>query len=73
VKHTVADGRIIVPDGQLTTIGVPVRLERHNRLARRRVADRPCLHRALGAGSYHHVHDAASGRKIPACRGCTQH
>lgn len=55
VKHTVVAGRIIVRDGQLTTIDLPVRLERHNRLARRLVADRPCRHRALGAGSYHHV------------------
>lgn len=53
VKHTVVAGRIIVRDGQLTTINLPVRLERHNRLARRLVADRPCRHRALGAGSYH--------------------
>ncbi len=34
MKHTVVNGRIVVRDGRLTTIDLPVHLERHNRLAR---------------------------------------
>jgi cytosine/adenosine deaminase-related metal-dependent hydrolase len=33
VRHTVVNGRILVRDGQLTTIDLPRHLERHNRLA----------------------------------------
>ncbi|MBN8509208.1 MAG: 8-oxoguanine deaminase [Burkholderiales bacterium] len=33
VRHTVVNGRIVVRDGQLATIDLPVHLERHNRLA----------------------------------------
>ena len=33
VAHTVVDGRIVVRDGRLTTLGLPALLERHNRLA----------------------------------------
>ena len=34
VRHTVVNGRVIVRDGQLATLDLPVHLERHNRLAR---------------------------------------
>ena len=34
VKHGVVDGRVVVRDGHVTTIDVPVLIERHNRLAR---------------------------------------
>jgi cytosine/adenosine deaminase-related metal-dependent hydrolase len=33
VRHTVVNGRIVVRDGQLATIDLPMHLERHNRLA----------------------------------------
>jgi cytosine/adenosine deaminase-related metal-dependent hydrolase len=33
VRHTVVNGRLVVRDGQVTTIDLPVHLERHNRLA----------------------------------------
>lgn len=33
VRHTVVNGRVVVRDGQLTTIDLPLHLERHNRLA----------------------------------------
>lgn len=33
VAHTVVDGRIVVRDGRLTTLGLPALLERHNRFA----------------------------------------
>jgi 8-oxoguanine deaminase len=33
VKHTIVNGRIVVRDGQLATIDLPLHLERHNRLA----------------------------------------
>lgn len=33
VRHTVVNGRVVVRGGQLTTIDLPVHLERHNRLA----------------------------------------
>ncbi|MBS0595100.1 MAG: 8-oxoguanine deaminase [Proteobacteria bacterium] len=33
VAHTVVNGHVVVRDGQLTTIDLPVHLERHNRLA----------------------------------------
>ncbi|MBN8492897.1 MAG: 8-oxoguanine deaminase [Burkholderiales bacterium] len=33
VKHTVVNGRVVVRDGQLATLDLPVHLERHNRLA----------------------------------------
>ncbi|MCW5637736.1 MAG: 8-oxoguanine deaminase [Rubrivivax sp.] len=33
VAHTVVNGRVVVRNGQLTTIDLPVHLERHNRLA----------------------------------------
>jgi 8-oxoguanine deaminase len=34
VRHSVVNGRVVVRDGQLVTIDLPVHLERHNRLAR---------------------------------------
>jgi 8-oxoguanine deaminase len=34
VRHSVVNGRMVVRDGQLLTIDLPVHLERHNRLAR---------------------------------------
>jgi cytosine/adenosine deaminase-related metal-dependent hydrolase len=34
VRHTVVNGRVIVRDGQLATLDLPVHLEHHNRLAR---------------------------------------
>ncbi len=33
VRHSVVSGRVVVRDGQLATIDLPVHLERHNRLA----------------------------------------
>lgn len=33
VSHTVVNGRVVVPDGQLATLDLPVHLGRHNRLA----------------------------------------
>jgi 8-oxoguanine deaminase len=33
VRHSVVNGHVVVRDGQLTTIDLPVHLERHNRLA----------------------------------------
>jgi len=38
VKHSVVNGRVVVRDGQLTTIDLPVHLERHNRMAAQLVA-----------------------------------
>ena len=38
VQHTVVNGRVVVRDGRLRTIDLPLHLERHNRLARRLVA-----------------------------------
>ena len=35
VTHTVVDGRVVVRDGELTTLELPVQIERHNGLARR--------------------------------------
>jgi cytosine/adenosine deaminase-related metal-dependent hydrolase len=35
VRHTVVNGRVVVRDGQLATLDLPVHLERHNRLAAR--------------------------------------
>ena len=34
VKHNVVDGRVVVRDGRLTTVELPVLVERHNALAR---------------------------------------
>jgi 8-oxoguanine deaminase len=34
VKHSIVNGRVIVRDGRLTTVDVPVLVERHNALAR---------------------------------------
>jgi 8-oxoguanine deaminase len=34
VRHSVVNGRVVVRDGELTTIDLPVHLELHNRLAR---------------------------------------
>jgi cytosine/adenosine deaminase-related metal-dependent hydrolase len=33
VRHTIVDGRIVVRDGHLATLDLPVLIERHNRLA----------------------------------------
>jgi cytosine/adenosine deaminase-related metal-dependent hydrolase len=33
VRHSVVNGRVVVRDGQLTTVELPVLIERHNRLA----------------------------------------
>ena len=38
VRHTVVNGRVVVRDGQLTTIDLPGHLQRHNRLARQLLA-----------------------------------
>jgi len=38
VRHTVVNGRIVVRDGELATLDLPVHLERHNRLAASLVA-----------------------------------
>jgi len=32
-RHTVVNGRVVVRDGQLTTLDLPPLIERHNRLA----------------------------------------
>ena len=37
VKHSIVHGRVVVRDGQLQTVDLPVLLERHNRLARQLV------------------------------------
>lgn len=37
VKHSVIHGRVVVRDGQLQTVDLPMLLERHNRLARQLV------------------------------------
>jgi cytosine/adenosine deaminase-related metal-dependent hydrolase len=34
VQHSIVNGRIVVRDGQLTTLELPVLIERHNSLAR---------------------------------------
>ena len=34
VKHSIVDGRVVVRDGQLTTLDLPRLIEQHNRLAR---------------------------------------
>lgn len=34
VRHSVVDGRVVVRDGRLTTIELPILIERHNRLAK---------------------------------------
>jgi cytosine/adenosine deaminase-related metal-dependent hydrolase len=34
VKHSVIDGKVVVRDGEITTLELPVLVERHNRLAR---------------------------------------
>jgi cytosine/adenosine deaminase-related metal-dependent hydrolase len=34
VKHSIVDGRVVVRDGELTTLELPVLVERHNALAR---------------------------------------
>jgi cytosine/adenosine deaminase-related metal-dependent hydrolase len=33
VRHAIVNGRIVVRDGQLATLDLPVLIERHNRLA----------------------------------------
>jgi 8-oxoguanine deaminase len=33
VKHSIVDGRVVVRDGRLTTLELPLLIERHNRLA----------------------------------------
>ncbi len=33
VQHSIVDGRVVVRDGQLATLDLPVLVERHNRLA----------------------------------------
>jgi hypothetical protein len=33
VQHTIVNGRVVVRDGQLATLDLPVLIERHNRLA----------------------------------------
>ena len=38
VRHTVVNGRIVVRDGELATLDLPVHLQRHNRLAASLVA-----------------------------------
>jgi 8-oxoguanine deaminase len=38
VAHSIVDGRVVVRDGQLTTLELPRLIERHNRLAARLVA-----------------------------------
>jgi len=38
VKHSVVNGRVVVRDGQMTTLDLPVHLERHNRSAAQLVA-----------------------------------
>ena len=37
VKHSMVNGRVVVRDGQLTTLDLPRLIERHNRLARQLV------------------------------------
>jgi hypothetical protein len=34
VRHSIVNGRVVVRDGELTTIELPVLVERHNALAR---------------------------------------
>jgi hypothetical protein len=34
VQHSIVNGRVVVRDGQLTTIELTVLVEQHNRLAR---------------------------------------
>ena len=43
VRHTVVNGRVVVRDGQLSTLDLPVHLEHHNRLARQLVAAAPAV------------------------------
>jgi len=38
VKHSVVNGRVVVRDGQLTTLELPRLIKQHNRLAARLVA-----------------------------------
>ena len=38
VKHSIVDGRVVVRDGQLTALELPLLVERHNRLAARLVS-----------------------------------
>ena len=33
VKHSIVNGRVVVRDGRITTLELPVLIERHNRLA----------------------------------------
>lgn len=37
VRHTIVNGKVVVRDGQLTTVDLPTLIERHNRLARQLV------------------------------------
>jgi cytosine/adenosine deaminase-related metal-dependent hydrolase len=37
VQHSIVDGRVVVRDGRLTTVDLPVLIERHNALARQLV------------------------------------
>ncbi len=38
VKHSIVNGRVVVRDGRLTTVDLPIVIERHNRLARELVS-----------------------------------
>jgi len=38
VDYTVVAGKMVVKDGQLTTIDLPVQIEKHNQAARRLMA-----------------------------------
>jgi cytosine/adenosine deaminase-related metal-dependent hydrolase len=33
IKHAIVNGRVVVRDGRITTLDLPVIIERHNRLA----------------------------------------
>ena len=41
VRHSIVNGRVVVRDGELTTLDLPVLVERHNALARELAASRP--------------------------------
>ena len=50
VKHSVVNGRVVVRDGQLTTLDLPRLIERHNRLARQLVTPAAAGEIAAAAG-----------------------